>query len=170
MIKTEYEHIVHTIEPVFDENSRVLILGTFPSPKSRKEMFFYGNPRNRFWSVISAVFGEELPKTTDERRAFLKRNKIALWDTVYECDIHGAADSSIKNVIPTELKKITSIANIRAVFTTGGTANKYYVKYHENDIGIKAICLPSTSPANAKWSESALIDEYKIIKQFIKEG
>lgn len=163
----QYEHIVHTIEPVFDKNSKVLILGTFPSPKSRAGMFFYGHPQNRFWSVISAVFGEECPKTNSEKIAFLKRNQIAVWDTVYECDIMGASDSSIKNAVPTNLKKITNAANIRAVFTTGNTANRYYIKYHEKEIGIKAICLPSTSPANARWSKEALINEYKIIKQFI---
>lgn len=162
------QHIVHTIEPVFDENSRVLILGSFPSPKSRENAFFYGHPQNRFWAVIAEVFNEETPQTKEERLAFLFRHKIALWDTVYECDISGAADSSIKNAVPTDLNRILSAANIKMIFTTGKAAYKYYVKFHEKQTGIKAVCLPSTSPANAAWSKQGLVSEYRIIKEYAK--
>lgn len=163
----EYSHIVHTLLPVFNEDSRVLILGSLPSPKSREVGFYYGHPRNRFWTVLAAIFGAEIPCTNDEKIAFLKSYHIALWDTIYECDICGASDSSIKNAVPTDLSQILAMADIKAVFTTGSAAHKYYVKYHEKAVGIKAIPLPSTSPANARCTLETLVDEYKIIKQFI---
>lgn len=163
----EYEHVVHEIKPVFDENSRVLILGTLPSPKSREASFYYGHVRNRFWSVLSAVFDEDAGQSIEEKTAFLKRHSIALWDTIYECDINGAADNSIKNPVPTDLGIILKAADIKMIFTTGKTAYKYYKKYHEAATGIKAICLPSTSPANARRTLEDLIDEYKIIKNFL---
>ena len=122
------ERISHAFDPVFDGESRVLILGTMPSPKSRELGFYYSHPRNRFWPVLSKIFGEEIPKTPEEKQNFCLRNKIALWDVLKECDIEGASDSSIKNAVPNDLSVILNSANIKAVFTTGGTAGKLYKK------------------------------------------
>lgn len=163
----EYMHITHTLSPVFNEHSRVLILGTMPSPKSREKKFYYAHPQNRFWKVISAVRKEPLPQNDGERVAFLKRNGIALWDTIQECDIIGAADSSIKNVVPTDLSRILSAADIKMIFTTGQTAYKYYCRFQREMAGIDAICLPSTSPANARKTLDMLIQEYNVINNYL---
>ncbi|MGN0529597.1 MAG: DNA-deoxyinosine glycosylase [Eubacterium sp.] len=162
-----YEHIEHGIPPVFNAESRVLILGTMPSPKSRENGFYYMHPQNRFWRVISTVLGEPLPTTNGERASLLLKNKIALWDTLAQCDIIGASDSSVKNAIPNDLSTITDAADIKAIFTTGKTAYKYYCRFQQEKTGIEAICLPSTSPANARFGLDALIDEYKIIKNYL---
>ena len=156
--------IVHPIPPLYDKNSRVLILGSFPSVKSRETQFFYGHPQNRFWKVIAAVFDEEVPNTIPEKKALLKRNKIALWDVIHSCDITGSSDSSIKNVTPNDLKIILDNSNVEAIYVNGKTAEKYYKKYTEKIIERSAICLPSTSPANAAWNMEKLIDAWKIIK------
>ena len=161
MMKTE--RITHAFSPVFNNESRVLILGTMPSPKSRENGFYYSHPRNRFWPVMAAVFEEKTPITPAERTVFLLRNKIALWDVLKECDIEGASDSSIKNAVPNDLSVILNSADIKAIFTTGTTAAKLYKKHTEPKTGIAAISLPSTSPANAKISFEALLEEYKII-------
>ena len=144
--------IVHPIPPVYDENSIILILGSFPSVRSRKEGFFYGHPQNRFWKVTSAVFGTETPQTVSEKKAFLLRNHIALWDVIGSCEIDGSADSSIRNVSANDLSVILNNADIRQIYVNGKTAYKYYCKYSEKETGRPAICLPSTSPANAAWS------------------
>lgn len=162
-----YEHIEHGIPPVFNAESRVLILGTMPSSKSRENGFYYMHPQNRFWRVISTVLGEPLPTTNGERASLLLKNKIALWDTLAQCDIIGASDSSVKNAIPNDLSTITDAADIKAIFTTGKTAYKYYCRFQQEKTGIEAICLPSTSPANARFGLDALIDEYKIIKNYL---
>ena len=162
-----HEHIEHGIPPVFNAESRVLILGTMPSPKSRENGFYYMHPQNRFWRVISTVLGEPLPTTNGERASLLLKNKIALWDTLAQCDIIGASDSSVKNAIPNDLSTITDAADIKAIFTTGKTAYKYYCRFQQEKTGIEAICLPSTSPANARFGLDALIDEYKIIKNYL---
>lgn len=148
----EYAHIKHGFQPVYDENSRVLILGSLPSVKSREQQFFYGHPQNRFWKVLAAVTGDELPGTVEEKRGFLLRNRIALYDTIYECDIAGSSDASIRNVVPTDLSPILNIAPIAAVFTNGAASSRTYKKYHLPVTGIEAVSLPSTSPANAAWS------------------
>lgn len=162
-----YEHIEHAIPPVFNAESRVLILGTMPSPKSRENGFYYMHPQNRFWRVISTVLGEPLPTTNGERASLLLKNKIGLWDTLAQCDIIGASDSSVKNAAPNDLSIITDTADIKAIFTTGKTAYKYYCRFQQEKTGIEAICLPSTSPANARFGLDALIDEYKIIKSYL---
>ncbi len=163
----ESKRITHAFEPVFDSESRVLILGTMPSPKSRELGFYYSHPRNRFWPVLAEIFGEEIPKTPEEKADFCLRHKIALWDVLKECDIEGASDSSIKNAVPNDMSKIFEKADIKAVFTTGTTAAKLYKKFIEPEIGISAIALPSTSPANAKMSFDALLKEYKIILKYL---
>jgi hypoxanthine-DNA glycosylase len=156
--------IVHTIDPVFDENSRVLVLGSFPSVKSREEMFFYGHPQNRFWRVTAAVFGAETPKTVAEKREFLLSNGIALWDVLASCDIEGSADSTIKNAVPNDLSCILSAAKIEKIFVNGKTAEKYYNKYMKKTLGREAVCLPSTSPANAAWGIERLAEAWSALK------
>ncbi|MBQ7636420.1 MAG: DNA-deoxyinosine glycosylase [Lachnospiraceae bacterium] len=156
--------IVHPIPPVHDENSRILILGSFPSVKSREEGFFYGHPQNRFWKVTAAVFGETVPVSTEEKRVFLLRNHVAVWDVIGSCDIEGSSDSSIRNVSVNDLRRILEHADIRQIYVNGKTAYKYYLKYTKNEIGREAICLPSTSPANAAWSVEKLVEAWKCIK------
>ena len=155
--------IVHPINPVFDNESRVLILGSFPSVKSREAMFFYGHPQNRFWKVIASLYGEEIPTTVEEKKALLLRNHIAVWDVIASCDIEGSSDSTIKNVQPNDLSVILDNAQIKAIYVNGKTAEKYYKKYIEKIIKRKAVCLPSTSPANAAWSLERLLEAWRVI-------
>lgn len=158
------EKINHNIAPVYDENSRILILGSFPSVKSRECEFFYGHPQNRFWKVTSAVFGCEVPVTAIEKKSFLLKNNIALWDVIESCLIHGSADSSIKDVVPNDISRILDKADIREIYVNGKTAEKYYNKYILPKVGRKAVCLPSTSPANAAFSLERLIKEWSAIR------
>lgn len=156
-----YEQHSHELKPIFDENSRILILGSFPSVKSREVSFYYGHPQNRFWKVISAVFGEELPATVEEKTEFLKRNRIALWDVIESCEISGSSDSSIRNVVPTDLDRVLSAARIEKIFINGSTAARLYDKYQRRGIELEAVKLPSTSPANAAWNLERLTAEWK---------
>ena len=156
--------IKHPIAPVFDENSTVLILGSFPSVKSREQTFFYGHKQNRFWQVLAKVFNEKIPETVEEKRAFLLFNRVAVWDVIAECEITGSADSSIKSVKPNDLNVILNKAKIEKVFVNGKTAAKYYDKYIYEKIKIEAEILPSTSPANAAWSLDRLVDAWCVIK------
>jgi hypoxanthine-DNA glycosylase len=156
--------IKHPIPPIYDENSTILILGSFPSVKSREEGFFYGHPQNRFWKVTSAVFEEDMPRTIPEKKAFLLRNHIALWDVIGSCDIDGSADSSIRNVSVNDLSVILDHADIKQIYVNGKTAHRYYQKYSEADTGRPAVCLPSTSPANAAWSVERLIAAWSRIR------
>ena len=151
------DHIIHPIPPFYDKNSNILILGSFPSVKSREQMFFYGHPQNRFWKVISSVYDCAQPETIPEKKAFLKKNHIALWDVIGSCDIEGSSDSSIKNAVANDISTVLKCAKIRCVFVNGKTAEKYYKKYIEPQTGISAVCLPSTSPANAAWSVDKLV-------------
>ena len=153
--------IQHPIEPVFDEDSKILILGSFPSVKSREEGFFYGHPQNRFWRVLSAVFEADMPVTVEEKKRFLLDNHIAVWDVIKSCDITGSSDSSIKNVVPNDLKLILDHAPIEKIFVNGKKAEQLYKRYIQPDIGRKAVCLPSTSPANAAWSLEKLVEAWK---------
>ena len=155
---------VHPIAPVFDKDSKVLILGSFPSVRSREEGFFYGHPQNRFWKVTSQIFGEELPVTIDEKKAFLIRNHIALWDVIGSCEIDGSSDSSIRDVTVNDLSVILGTADIRAIFLNGKKAEQYYLKYLSPILKRDAVCLPSTSPANAAWNLDKLADAWMIIK------
>ena len=155
--------VEHPIRPVYDKNSRILILGSFPSVKSREANFFYGHPQNRFWKVLATVFETEVPVTVDEKREFLLAHGVAVWDVIKSCDIVGSSDSSIKNVVPNDLREILNNADIRQIFVNGKTAEQYYKKYIEKEIGRKATCLPSTSPANAAWNVEKLVVEWKQI-------
>lgn len=156
--------INHPIEPIYDKNSKILILGSFPSVKSREHMFFYAHPQNRFWRVLSAIFDTPIPNTIEDKRNFLLSSKIALWDVISSCEITGSSDSSIKNVIPNDLTCILSYADIKRIFVNGKTAEKYYNKYIRSTINREAICLPSTSPANAIYSLDKLIERWQVIK------
>lgn len=153
----------HNIDPVWDENSEILILGSFPSVKSREDMFFYAHPQNRFWRVLALLTDYPTPKTIDEKKKLLLENRIALWDVIKSCGITGSSDSSIKNVVPNDLSKILVNSKIKTIYLNGGTAFKLYKKYCENDKNIEAIKLPSTSPANVAYSVERLLSEWKII-------
>ena len=156
--------IFHPIDPVFDQNSEVLILGSFPSVKSREMQFFYAHPQNRFWRVLAAVFDCEVPETVAQKRAFLLRYRIALWDVIGSCTIAGSSDSSITDVVPNDLQPILDAAPIKRIFVNGKTAERCYIRYTEPVIGRKAIVLPSTSPANAACSLQRLIEQWSMIK------
>ena len=157
------EKQLHPIKPLFNMDSKVLILGSFPSLKSREQMFFYGHPQNRFWRVLAEVFSCEVPQTVEEKREFILSHNIALWDVIASCEIEGSADSSIRNVVPNDLTQILQSADIKQIFVNGKTAEKFYNKYIKETIGKKAVCLPSTSPANAAWSIEKLVSAWKII-------
>lgn len=161
----EKTKIIHCIAPVYDENSRVLLLGTMPSPKSREAGFFYGHPQNRMWPVLARVFGEETPFGTEARKEFLLRNRIAMWDVLSACTIAGADDASIRDVVPNDLRPILASADIRAVFTTGKKAQALYEKHIFPVTGIMAQCLPSTSPANCRYhTVDTLTEAYRAVK------
>ena len=159
----------HPFPPLYNTNSRILILGSFPSVKSRENNFFYGHPQNRFWKVLSAVLASTLSQSTEEKTNLLLENNIALWDVISSCEITGSSDSSINKVIPNDLSPILEAANIEAIFCNGQKAHQLYKKHLEVSTGIAAICLPSTSPANASWSTEKLICEYSsALKPFLK--
>ena len=155
--------VQHPIQPVYDSRSRILILGSFPSVKSREAMFFYGHPQNRFWKVTAAVFGCPVPQTVEEKRAFLLANRIAVWDVIASCEITGSSDSSIKNVTANDLSVILESAAIEQIYVNGKTALKYYDKYLRGVTGREAVCLPSTSPANAAWTLEKLTEAWRAI-------
>ena len=157
--------VIHPIPPVFDENSKVLILGSFPSVKSREEAFFYGHPQNRFWKVLAAVCDSAVPETVEEKRAFLLENKIALWDVIASCDIEGSADSTIRDVTPNDLSVILQKADITKIYLNGRTTEKYFMRYQRKLTNLDAVCLPSTSPANAAWSLERLVNAWACVRE-----
>ncbi len=162
------EKVYHTFGPVYFEDARVLILGSIPSPKSREIGFYYGHPQNRFWQVMEILFQCELrQKSIAEKTAFLKEKKIALWDVLQQCDIEGASDSSIRNPVPNPLEMIVHSAPIQAVFATGATAGKMYQKYCEEKVGMPCRILPSTSPANCRYTLAQLVEEYGEILKYL---
>ncbi len=158
------QHQTHPIPPVYNAESRILILGSFPSVKSREAKFFYGHPQNRFWKVTSAIFGERTPDTIEKKTAFLLKNHIAVWDVIASCEIAGSSDSSIRNVVPNDLSIILQSAQIRQIYVNGGTAARYYQKYQLPVTKMQAVTLPSTSPANAAWQIERLMTAWSIIK------
>jgi hypoxanthine-DNA glycosylase len=159
----DYSHVTHEFEPVFDENSRVLILGSIPSVKSREVGFYYGNKQNRFWRLIARLTNSEIPETTEEKTKLLLRNGIALWDVISECDIIGSGDSSIRNAKPVEIGRILDCCNIDEIFANGKTAAAYYRRFLEPATGRKIVALPSTSPANAACGFERLCEEWSVI-------
>lgn len=156
--------IRHPFPPLYNKDSKILILGSFPSVKSRKQKFFYGHPQNRFWKVISAVFECNEPETIEEKKKLLLENDIALWDVIATCEITESSDSSIRNVEVNDISKILEKADIRQIFVNGRTAEKYFEKYTKDQINRDAVCLPSTSPANAAWTEKRLVEKWEVIK------
>ena len=159
----EYEHIVHSFEPVYDKDSEILILGTLPSVKSRENNFYYGHKQNRFWKVLTTLLKEPVPETIEEKKAMLLAHRIALWDVIQSCDIKGSSDSSIKNVQPTDIGMILEKTNVTQIYANGNKAGQLYKRYQFPVTGIEATVLPSTSPANAAWSLARLCEAWKTI-------
>ncbi len=157
----------HEIAPVYDAHARILILGSFPSVKSREAHFFYGHPQNRFWRVLAAVTGQDVPMDIPEKREFLLKNDIALWDVIKSCEIQGSSDSSIRNVVPNDLSRILDTADIRQIYVNGGTAYRLYQKYLYPETRRTAVRLPSTSPANAACSLENLTGQWGVIREYI---
>ena len=155
--------VSHTFQPIYNINSKILILGTFPSVKSRETQFYYGHPQNRFWKVIAGVFQCEIPQTNEEKKQMLFKNNIAIWDVIESCDIVGSSDSSIQNVIPNDLSIILNHSNIKKIYANGKTAAKLYEKYTESATGKPIITLPSTSPANAAYRLEQLVETWELI-------
>lgn len=157
----EYERLSHPFEPIYDERSEVLILGSFPSVKSREQAFFYGHPQNRFWKVIAVLTGEETPVTIDQKRALLLRHGIAVWDVIASCEIIGSSDSSIRNVQVNDLSRIIETVPDIRVFANGTKSYELYCRYAKEQTGKEITKLPSTSPANAAWSLERLCAEWR---------
>lgn len=162
---SDTKRIIHTIPPVFDANSRILILGSIPSPKSRESGFYYGHPQNRFWPVLAALWKVQTPMGADERRKFALQHKIALWDVLASCDIAGASDTSIRNPIANDIGALLQKTSVRYIFTTGQAAHKYYNALVLPKVDHSAIALPSTSPANCRMKFDELCQRYQILHQ-----
>jgi len=189
-MNTNYTHIVHPIPPFYDESSRVLILGSFPSVKSRESRFFYGHPQNRFWPMMAMIFEEYessetagnaaeavagaavaerrliVPSTIEEKAAFLRRHHMAAWDTIHECDIVGSSDSSIKNVVVNDLSVILDAASIGEIYCNGRKSYDLYMRYCREQTGRDAKLMPSTSPANAACSMDKLIETWQDVRKY----
>lgn len=157
----------HPIPPVYDSESKILILGSFPSVKSREQQFFYGHKQNRFWRVLAQVLGCAVPASIEEKRAMLITHHIAVWDVIASCEITGSSDASIRDVVPNDLSCILSHADIRAIYTNGGKAHQLYQKYIFPVNGREALLLPSTSPANAGYSLERLVEAWKMVGDMI---
>ena len=157
--------ITHTVNPIYDENSKILILGTMLSPKSREVGFYYSHPQNRFWKTIADVLSKEVPITIEEKIKLLRTNGIALWDVLASCLISGADDSSIKDAVPNDFTPLFETASIKAVFTTGKKATDLFKKHCEKKYGFEPIYLPSTSPANCRMTQQELTAAYMVIKE-----
>lgn len=155
------QKVEHPFPPVVDESCRILILGSFPSVKSRADGFFYGHPQNRFWRMLAAIFHEEIPTDIPAKRALLLRHHIALWDVIAACEIEGSSDASVKNAVPVAISDITDVAPIRLVLCNGALAGKLYKRHLQSATSIEAIVLPSTSPANAAWSLDMLVNAWR---------
>lgn len=165
--QNQEETVVHTFEPIVDKDSRILMLGTMPSPKSRETGFYYGHPRNRFWPVLADILGELMPATKEEKTALALRHHIAVWDVLAGCEIRGADDTSIKNPVPNDMAIILSKAEIKAIFTTGTKADELYKKYCFLHTGIPSIRLLSTSPANCRIGYEELKESYRQILNYL---
>ncbi len=159
----------HTLLPIYDTNSEILILGSFPSVKSRETLFYYAHPRNRFWNVLALVYNEEIENNIDSKKEFLKRHKIALFDVCASCTIKGSSDSSIKDVVPNDIAKILKNSKIKNIYVNGKTAYNLYNKLIRDKVGVEATYLPSTSPANATFSLNNLVSSYKVIQKVSKD-
>lgn len=161
LIMQEFKNLAHTFEPIYDESSKILILGSFPSVKSRENNFYYGHPQNRFWKVLAHVLKEHVPETIEEKKAMLLKHHIAIWDVIASCSIQGSSDTSIKDVVVNDFAEILSSTDIKQIFVNGTKAYELYHKYAEPKTGMKAMKLPSTSPANAAWKLERLCDNWE---------
>lgn len=161
----EYQQLTHTFEPVFNKGSKVLILGSFPSVKSRENHFYYGHPQNRFWKVLAHILETSVPQTVEEKRCFLLEHHIAVWDVIESCRIIGSSDTSIKDVAVNDFSRILKNSQVETIYVNGGKAYELYHKYAEQKTGIQAIKLPSTSPANAAWSLERLCEQWIQIRE-----
>ena len=166
--RMEYTHVTHTFGPVYDDASRILILGSFPSVKSREQQFYYGHPQNRFWKVLAAVFEDTLPETIPQKKAFLLEHHIALWDVIASCDIAGSSDSSIRNVTANDMEVILKTADIRRICANGDTAYRLFSKYCLTAEMPEVKKLPSTSPANCGCSDEKLREAYRQICKYVR--
>lgn len=160
--------VEHTLKPIFDGNSKILILGTMPSPKSRQNNFYYGNPQNRFWRVMADILKEPLPQNNQQRKELMLSHGIALWDVLKSCTIDGADDSTIKNPVPNDLSFVISQTQIKTVFTTGKKAYSLYNRFCRKSTGLDALSLPSTSPANCRhYTYEDILREYSVLLAYI---
>ena len=162
------ERVDHCFEPVFDDRSRVLLLGTMPSPASRRYNFYYSHPRNRMWQCLSRLLGEPTPETPEQKRALLLCHGIAMWDVLRSCEIDGASDASIRSPEPNDVAGLLRSSDIRAIFTTGAKAGELYRRYILPECGREAAVLPSTSPANAAAGMDTLLERYSVILEYIE--
>jgi len=160
--------IFHPLKPIYDKDSKILILGSFPSIISREKSFYYANTNNRFWPVLENIFNTKL-LNNKEKETFLIKNHIALFDVIKSCEIYNSSDSSIKNIVPNNMNTIIKKSNIKYIFVNGKKALELYNKYIYDKTNIKAIYLPSTSSANAKYSYEKLVKEYQIILEYLKK-
>ncbi len=160
----EYEWVTHPFGPLYDQNSRTLLLGSIPSPKSREIGFYYGHPQNRFWPVLAAVFGEPPPQTIAQKRALALRHGVALWDTLACCEIRGASDAAIRNPVANDIASFLKETQIQSIFCTGAVSFRWYEKLCRPKTGLAAVKLPSTSAANAAWSFERLVSAYAQIR------
>lgn len=157
----EYIHLIHEIEPYFNKDSEILILGSFPSVKSREAAFYYAHPQNRFWRLLAELFSSAVPENKEQKENLLAANKVALWDVIQSCDISGSSDASIKNAVVNDIPYILTNSSIGKIITNGQTAYRLYNKYLLDAASIPAVSAPSTSPANASYSFERLVAEWK---------
>lgn len=165
----EYEHVKHTFEPVYDENSKILILGSLPSVKSREQGFYYGHPQNRFWKVLAKLLEWEEPVSIEEKKKMLLENKIAIWDVLESCDIQGSSDSSIKNPVAADIPGLLKRTKIDKIYVNGTTAGKYYKKYVFPLTGMEAVVLQSTSPLNCRYNMEKLAKNWEVVLEEIRK-
>ncbi len=165
---SDYTRITHPFDPVFDAHSKILILGSLPSVKSREQGFYYGHPQNRFWKVTTGVVGAPVPQSIADKKHFLLCSQIAVWDVIQQCDIIGSSDASIRNVTPTDLGKVLDCCDIKAIFANGKTAARLFDKYQRPIVKREIITLPSTSPANAAWSVGRLCESWKCLRSYLE--
>lgn len=160
---SEPKNIIHPFPPLFDKNSKTLILGSFPSVKSRETMFFYGHPQNRFWRLLALLCNEEVPQSVEQKTELVLSHNLALWDSIHSCTIVGSSDSSVRDVVPNDLSVILKNSKVDRIFCNGALSHKMYMKYIFPTTGIEAAKLPSTSPANAAFSLEKLAQHWKVI-------
>ena len=160
-MSSEYHTVRHTFEPVWNASSEILILGTFPSVKSREQRFYYGHPQNRFWKLLAHIYGEPVPGDIEEKTALILKHRLAVWDVIDQCDIIGSSDSSIRNVVPSDIPGLLEKSRIHTVIANGARAYELDQRHQYPETGIMARKLPSTSPANAAWPLERLTDVWR---------